>query len=306
MKFFKSFILISILAGMGLAVSCVAPPTKTVTEKIDRDYDKRKKDDEDRDKIIKEAKKKYQGKVCEGDKDCEEICDDIYNRRADRSDCEELPIKQVERLETVYEVFEDPDEDDLEDLNLDDLKVLMNISIQPIDNLVGKMNPAEVKDVLIWLAKTEDAAEVFESEDREFKILKALLEELDGNDASSFRPIVALNKSLESGDRFLEIATDEDNEVAVEWIHDLFEELCGSNSEYTKCIFNDHYCTLNMNTDTEESYFGYSFFEKLLDTVLEEHRPSSSIPAWWTTSTESDDLDRWKTTPHDVCSEADF
>ena len=297
-------IFLTMAIGIGFFTSCISSPPELV---IDREYDDLRENDQDRDTVIDNAQERFpDSKVCEGDDDCEEICDDIFSRRADREDCEELPIKQVERLEIVYEVFEDPDEDNLEKLDLDDLRVLMNISIQPIDRLVEKMSRGEMTNVLFWIARDEDVATIFEKEDQDFAIFKILLEEFDNTDSSSFVPSTALSKTLDSGLNFIEIASEENNSVALEWVHELFEDICSDEDDYEECLFDTNYCAMTFDTDTEEAYFDEEFFERFLDSILEDFRPSSSPPAWWTTDVEADELDSWKSSPNDVCSNADF
>ena len=52
------------------------------------------------------------GRTCEDEDDnrhdCVEQCRDIYSRRSDRDDCEELPIRQIEVLADLHELLEDP------------------------------------------------------------------------------------------------------------------------------------------------------------------------------------------------------
>ena len=236
---------------------------------------------------------------CAEDEDCEEMCDDIFKRRADKEKClETLPIRQVELLKEIHEILSEPSEDDLESINLDDLQVLLDISVEPAETLAGKMNATEAKKVLTWLAKSDEAVEVVKKKDKEFKVFKALLGKLNSNVNT------ALGAPISKGDNFIEVAVDESNDKALDWVHSLFEEDCDDASNYNKCIFKDHYCHLDLKDDAEEYYLGHESFEGILEEVLENARPTGV--SWWSESTDIDDIDTWLSAPHDVCGMANF
>ena len=96
---------------------CGGPPAVTSNDgdrllRDDEDYDRRKREDENRGNILDRSRTRYTGRTCEDEDDnrhdCVEQCRDIYSRRSDREDCEELPIKQIEILEDLHELLEDP------------------------------------------------------------------------------------------------------------------------------------------------------------------------------------------------------
>ncbi|MGI9548388.1 MAG: hypothetical protein ACR2M7_00180, partial [Bdellovibrionales bacterium] len=174
MSFFKSIITKVVLPVLILVffISCITqappipaqkPPTPrpTVTRpppapKPPSYYDDRRDRDRDRDRVISDARdrgKRDKSPECEGDDDCEDICSDIYRSRADKNDCEELSVAQVERLEEASEAFEDPDLDDLEELDLVDVEVYLNISIEPLHKLMEKYRSREGKHFLNWIAQ---------------------------------------------------------------------------------------------------------------------------------------------------------
>ena len=179
----KVFILlypVMILSLLGCPQAFKVPVEVPVV--IQRDYTQIKIADPDREDILKRAKKKKDknSKLCEKDEKCEDICEDIFPR-GDRDDCEELSVKQVKRIEALHELFEDPDINDLEDIEIgdgEDLNLYLNISIEPLDKLVSKYKKREAEDFLIWLAEFPDAVEIIAKEDEDYNLLEALLKKI--------------------------------------------------------------------------------------------------------------------------------
>ena len=238
--------------------------------------------------------------ACAKDKDCKDACGDIFKHRANKKQClDKLPVRQVELLQGVYDILKKPSENALNKMKLDDLQVLLGISTEPFETLAGRMSATEAKRTLNWLAKNNDPVEVVKKEDGEFKILKELLKKVN-TDADT-----ALSAPISRGNNFIEVATDEDNDLALAYVHEFFEDDCGSASNYEECVFKNHYCDLDLNDDTEESYLGYPPFDSLLEEVLETARPTTGAPSWWTERTDIDDIDTWLGA-NDVCGKADF
>ena len=110
-------------------------------------------EDEDRGRILDRSRLRYSGPTCADQDDnlheCVEMCRDIYNRRSDRADCEELPIIQIEVLAELYEILlEDPDDDELDRIDLKDFEVYLKVSISSFDRLIGKYSKSEAKELL--------------------------------------------------------------------------------------------------------------------------------------------------------------
>ena len=236
---------------------------------------------------------------CERDRDCKKICGDIFKVRADKQVClEDLPIQQVELLEKVYDVLSEPSERDLKEMDLDSLQVLLSISIKPVETAADRMSQTETKKTLAWLGENNKAAEIIQKKDKDFNILKNLLKNIN-LDAET-----ALSAPIDRGDNFIEIAADKKNKVALAWVHEYFEEICSDDPDYTKCVFKDHYCVLKLNGEAEEYYLGYELFDKILEDVLQEARPSSP-PSWWDERVDIDEIDTWLG-DNDVCGQAEF
>lgn len=236
---------------------------------------------------------------CAKDKSCKDICGDIFKDRSDKNNClEKLSIRQVELLEEVYDVLKEPSADDLERMDLDNLQVLLGVSTEPVETVLDHIDEKETKKVLTWLARDSKATEVIQEKDEELKILKNLLGNIDSD------VDVALSAAISKGDSFIEIAADKENDVALGWVHEFFEEDCGDSSSYNQCVLKDHYCDLSLNSEAEEYYLVYKPFAELLEEVLKEAIPSNP-PSWWDDRTDIDDIDTWLG-PNDVCDQADF
>ena len=238
---------------------------------------------------------------CAKDKDCKDTCGDIFKHRKDKKYClDELPVRQVELLQEVYDILKKPSERGLDEMDLDNLQVLLGVSTEPFETLAGRMSASEVKKTLSWLGKNSEPVEIVKEADGDFKILKELLKKVNANEDT------ALSAPIGKGDNFIETAAEEENDKALAYVHEFFEHDCDDASDYTKCVFKDHYCDLDIDDDTEEYYLGYAPFDNLLEDVLENNRPSTGAPSWWDTRMDIEDLDTWQSSPNDVCGAADF
>ncbi len=240
-------------------------------ERSDREYRERRDKDEDRDRVISRYKERdRRGADCAGDDDCEELCDDIYDRKRDKDDCEELSARNVELLAEIYEILEDPDEDSLEDMDLEAFEALINISIEPLDDVVGDYSRREAKVMLAWIASDSEAATIFEKEDDDFKIFEKLLKEIN-NDR-----VKALYGSIDGSDNFMEIMVEDGNEEAGEWIHEFMDHLCDEELNYPngledeKCLRT--YCGIaeHMNDNDAEDMTDFTYFEDYLEGLIED------------------------------------
>ena len=278
-----------IVFGMLLTGACVPPGVLDSASTGDTTTDERERTGE-----------------CAENKDCQEMCKDIFKSRKDREKCEEYSLADVKKINAVFEVLDDPDEDDLSGMNLSDLKFLLGISPDPLENAVGDMNTSEQKDFLAWLATDSEATDIIIDAEKEFKILKKLFGAL----ASEI--ITALNKIVKSGDSFVEVALEEGNDVALKWLHKFFGEGCEDEGKYEKCVFKKYYCGIDLSSDLEQEYLDQEFFAEMLDEVLEsEQKEGYTSDDWgsnngeWPEGTEAGELDSWKSGDHDVCGRID-
>ncbi|MCY4513102.1 MAG: hypothetical protein OXB86_05385 [Bdellovibrionales bacterium] len=237
---------------------------------------------------------------CSGNSDCKEICDIIYKYQPDKDKCvQRLPVKQVELLEEAYAILKNPHRNDLNKLPPETLLVLLGITVEPVVTLINRGSQIQVKELLIWLAENKTFSEIFRNADKKFKILKELLIKLHTD------PHQALSASLYKGSNFIEMAVKKNNNSAVDWVHDFFDKECDAVTNYTECLFKDHYCHLKLNPRTENYYFGYDPFLELLKDTLETAKPSSA-PLWWNENVDIDNVDSWLDDPHNICKAAEF
>ena len=267
-RFFRYFAALILSVAVLAGCSSQGPESRGDRDarRTDDEYDRRRDSDRDRDRVIDNSRRRHSGRDCEGDSECEDMCDEIYDRRGDKEDCRELAITQVEALLDVYESLKKPTDRNLRDIDLDDFDVLVNISIEPLDGLVGRYTSRQAKDVLVWLATDNEAAEVFKKEDEDLTLLEAIFAEIHSDEKE------ALKDSLEGGDTFLDLAVNSRNEPAAEWIHEFIEErVCTErNVESARCL--KIYCEIAkaMRPDNAEDMIRFDFFEEYLEDIIEE------------------------------------
>ena len=291
---FKFFALISLLS---LVFGCKPPPQELTTDETTS----ASTEQTTQDPIFQKAQQEHGSSgSCFENEDCQIICKNIYKDSVNKTKCiNNLPVTQVNLLEGTYVTLEDPHRESLNQINPDNLQVLMGVAVEPVVTLINQMSQVEAGEILNWLAESKTATPVFKSMDRRFEIFKALLGKFNGD------PDKALSSSINKGNNFIEIAVEKKNYKALDWVHEFFEEDCRIVSDHRKCVFKEHYCNLELNSRTENSYFAYNPFFELLKRTLKEARPASP-PGWWHEHVVLDDLDSWLNEPHNVCAAAEF
>ena len=105
------------------------------------------------------------GGSCDGDNDCEDRCDDLFNGR-DYDKCLDLSVNEVQGMWNAFDedggVLEDPDEDELEDVHPDDIRNALDIDERIWDNFIDDYGTSEANDVLYWIATNECIYEAIE------------------------------------------------------------------------------------------------------------------------------------------------
>ena len=294
------------LKSMALALlfvsftNCGRAPSTLQQNPLDRDYDQRIRDDENRTSILDESRKRYSGSTCEEEDDrghdCVEECRDIYSRRADREDCEELPIAQIEVLAELHELLEDPDDDELADIDLVDLEVYLNVSIAGFDSHIARYSKNEAKEVLFWIVENEDISNLFSDEDDEFKALEKLFKEITGGFQSSSETHEPFITRIEGNDKLIEVAVDFGNESAIEWFQNYITETAtgcrGNNDEISGTCF-EVFCKIgkDMDDDFRESWLSFEDFEDYIDDIVQAGVNGDSAPSDTQWDTDDDNID---------------
>lgn len=283
----NSYIIGVLFLGVFLT-SCFGPgtPTPTPTDprdrhrddrRVDRDdryYDERRDRDEDRREVLDRSRDRYKGRACEDedrDHDCKEQCRDIYSRRGDREDCEELSVSQIESIHELHELLEDPDDDDLAEVDIDDFDVYLNVSIAPLDKLIGKYSRREAKEFMLWLMEDDRAANVFEKEDDDDDAFEALLEGFSG----SFTGDTVYEPFIEKidGDKLMELAIETGNDETIDWFMDYINEKntqCEDDEVHANCF--KIYCKIGNKIDDEyrDDWLRNENFEEYIEDIIEE------------------------------------
>lgn len=272
-----------------VTVSCNTPVPQTG---ITADNN-RVKVDQDRGDVLSRAQiqsKRLNQKRCEGDDDCEDICKDIYKSRNNKDDCEQLSVDQVENLEALHDLLEKPDLEDLQEFKniADTLDLYINIDIDPLNDAANDWKKKEAEDILEWIAGDSSIAKIFAKEDEDYEVLSEILEKVgDSSAAKEVEYGAGLQENLDEG-TFFEVAIDEKNEEALEWIHDFIEEKGITVSTY-KCLADDletiaclhAYCAIAKNLDDEygEDLFDFEYFEKYLDEIVDNDINGKKAPS---------------------------
>ena len=152
--------------------------------------------------------------LCEESARCENDCDDMFSGRAEKT-CLKLPTRLVYDFTELLEFTEDGD---IDEIDSEVLECLLDIDDKEFIDAVEKMN-RDAEEFLAGIADDEDLANVFQDEDDNSDILKALLKEATGkNDIEA-----QLREDIDDGKTFLQLAA-EGAEDAWDWLEDYVEE----------------------------------------------------------------------------------
>ena len=300
------------LSSCGPPTPGAAPAAAEAPIRTERDYEEqRANNSENRRRTFERSRQRYSGSACEDedrDHECKEQCKDIYTRRSDREDCEELKTGQIEKLEELHKLLKDPDDDDLAEFDLEDFKVYLDISTSPFDKLVGKYSKSESKEILLWIAENEDVAELMEDKDDDFKTLQRILKRFKSgvNDATLYEYFTA---KISGSDRLMEVVIDSGNEPAHNWFLDFINEKdneCSDDTETVGCFF--QYCKIGIiiDNDIAEDWLSFEDFDEYIEDIIDEkvngHATAGTAGCWDTTGNDAiEDLGEINNWVDDLC-----
>jgi len=306
LKLISGIILFSFLVG------CSSPtpvqPVKSVV-KSDSYYDERNENDPDRGAVLDGSIKRRPGDICEKEDrnhECREICDDIYSRRNDQSDCEKLTVLQIEKLETLHELLENPNDDDLASVDVGDLDVYLNISTAPFDKLIGKYSRGEAKEVMFWVVTNTGIARVIEKEEDDFDVLDKLLKELVSFSYDNIHE--AFITKIDGGDRLMEVAIEEGVEDTIDWFVNYINEKnrhCEDEEVSEDCF--EVYCKIGNGIDDEQEddWLDIEDFEDYINDIIEDGINKSGTDSgsdyWGATNNKHEDVDDINDWVDDLC-----
>ena len=163
--------------------------------------------------------KRSGGGRCEGDDDCEEMCEDLFSSRSKREDCEELSEDDVENMFVAFEeddgYLAEPDEDDLEDIHADAVENALDIDERVWTDLFRKYSKTEARRVLYWIATNKEIYDAIDSsldDDDLEDFFKELIDEFISN--SKFWKFITEEIEDDEEDNFINLAYDDDSDAA--------------------------------------------------------------------------------------------
>ena len=180
---------------------------------------------------------------CQGDEDCEEICDDIFSRSSDKKQCRDLPSELVYEFERLFELVDEAE--NVSDMKPEVLECLLDIDEKPFVREMGGLTRTETMDFLVEVAVNKELADVVEGEDDENLLLKRLFNNLD----SAVERLKKLAFNIAGRTNMFELIFEKENERAWNWLNDYVEEQCENSSlcysekkeDYSPVVF---YCRL--------------------------------------------------------------
>ena len=228
------------------------------------------------------------GGSCDGDDDCEDQCDDLFNGR-DQEECLDLSVNEVQGMWNAFDedkgILEDPDDDELEEIHPEDIRNALDINERIWDDFIDDYGTSEAGDVLFWIATNECIYEalddIFDEDDLE-GLLADIFDQVDngGLMAAALEP---LGDEADDDETFLYLADQEGNDKAVELVHELLWDQClASNQGVTAarramynrvtetddkssaCLLGELYCK-----QEDEDYIFEDVFENVVKNELD-------------------------------------
>ena len=244
----------------------------------EQDYNNRIAKDPNRAAVLKNSRDRLDGNSCENEDtnhECRSLCKEMYRRKYDREECEELSVVQIEKLLDVHKKLKEADIDDLERIDFEDLKVYLNVSIAGFDNLIRDYKRNDAKEVLTWIAEDEEAAELLREEDDDYKTLEELLKQISSfSDTEIEEPF---SKELNSRDGTLfEMAMHFDNDPAIEWFLDYIfstDRACTGNNRKVSAACFTVICEIGKEFNDQDyrvDWLDFPAFENYIDDIIDK------------------------------------
>ena len=198
-------------------VALPIPPATTVQPRIVVTEPERKTTTSN--KRTTTTSRRSSGDTCEGDKDCEEQCEDLFSSRSKREDCEELTENEVDGMFTAFEeddgYLAEPDEDDLKDIHPDDVENALDIDERVWTDLFRKYSKTEARRVLYWIATNKEIYDAMDSalddDDLEDFFQELIDEFISGR---KFWQFITVKIEDDDEDNFINLAYDDGSDAA--------------------------------------------------------------------------------------------
>ena len=198
----------------------------------------------------------------------EDICEDIYRRSYIRETCYNLPYSLVQLMEEIHDTtIEDPDTEDLQEMDMNLFSAYGYISIEPLDYNVDRYSSREAKDFLFWLAHPGACnlpiADMIFNIDKRFKILDELLE------IANLHPFEdTINETYLS--TFFDLINQAKNKKTGEWFHNFIKEECEHDTETDKLCVLETYCSLSksMSDEVAKGFVDFPYFKNFINNII--------------------------------------
>lgn len=243
-----------------LLTGCLNPFTTqegVVESRTDAEYEAIKQSNQNRAEVIRRTSEAYSGEKCSSEQrrhECYKSCDDIYSSRGDETDCQELTVRQIEKLKELSDVLEEARGNDLAGIEPDIFELYLSFSIRPLDDLIDdfqrRNQVSRAENIMIWLVQNENMAKIFEDEDEDYKTLNKLLNVIEPFESNQI--YVPFSKVVDSSDTLMDIIAKErdSTDFALKWIMDFIGESPSCSDTVTESCF-EVYCKIGaaMNKD---------------------------------------------------------
>ena len=190
------------------------------------------------------------GDPCEGDEVCEDLCDDIFSKSKSKDKCKKLSANLVNDFYNIFDILDEGE--DFDSINHESLDCLLDISETEFAKEVGSLNSGDTKSFLEVLAGDEDLSRVLTSEDKDFKVLEKVLDNLSSADER----LEAFKTGVDGSDTFIDLIVENENEEAWDWIVEYISEQCGTST----------YCNTHDNAGNSSDARELVFFCKAYQT----------------------------------------
>ena len=125
-------------------------------------------------------------------RDCEEVCEEVYDEDGDRENegkverCLDLSYKVAITFEEILELIEEPNYDDLKNIEDKNFEKFLNVSLAPWVEKTKRLNNDEAEALLKWIASKSKVADAIDkAEDNKYRdydeVVESLFEEIAPN-----------------------------------------------------------------------------------------------------------------------------
>ena len=205
--------------------------------------------------------------LCDKEKTCKKICDDIFSRIEDKKACYKLPEKLVLDFEQLLEDTEDGEVEKVAN-STSTLDCLLDIDEKDFVDAVGDMNQIEAKEFLVKIAEDVDLAEIFKKEDDAFNIIKTLL--FTAARSNDLIKQLSVEIERERDKTFLWLLSEVRNKEAWKWLEAYIEDRNKNNNKENIELYCEALLTMS-DSDLKSFLVDASLFEdRYKDDVEDE------------------------------------